>query len=296
MNVLYHRNCLIDFYNKRRKKAPKIVKEQFDETVKQEAQDANSLILQRAANIVRGSLFTSDFQNEAVPEDLFSLMKMILEGKNDETITEERKTIVNSICQIIMFNSLKRKRNNAVSNIRHDSYKETLIPIYNALKVHVNTRSKDIIEKQHELGLSISYKRTLQLASNIAHKASEKYHKEGVVCPAHLPKGAFTTSALDNLDHDPSSTMSNWSFHGTALSLTCHRESNTADAKVVIPVTASKETGLPLLPDSYAVVPFAKLGKSFNVPCLEDCSSDRNTTEEYEKVNLIFNFIQLYLK
>jgi len=39
------------------------------------------------------------------------------------------------------------------------------------------------------------------------------------VVPIQLRHGLFTISALDNLDHNPSSTTSKGSFHGTGISL-----------------------------------------------------------------------------
>ena len=41
---------------------------------------------------------------------------------------------------------------------------------------------------------------------------------EGVVAPACLRKGLFTVGALDNLDHNPSSTAAVNAFHGTGIS------------------------------------------------------------------------------
>lgn len=34
----------------------------------------------------------------------------------------------------------------------------------------------------------------------------ERFKEEGIVSPVHLRKGLFTIGALDNLDHNPSST------------------------------------------------------------------------------------------
>ena len=45
----------------------------------------------------------------------------------------------------------------------------------------------------HENGISISYDRVLV---------------DGVVCPPILRKGLFTTSAMDNIDHNPTATVS----------------------------------------------------------------------------------------
>ena len=65
----------------------------------------------------------------------------------------------------------------------------------------------------------------------------------------------FTVSALDNLDHNPSSATSKESFHGTSISLfqfptTCNEGKLQAPAKINF--TAKK---LVRLPDSYTIVP-----------------------------------------
>ena len=43
-----------------------------------------------------------------------------------------------------------------------------------------------------------------------------------VVCPPTLRLNVFTTAALDNIDHNPSSTTLEGSFHGTGISLFQH--------------------------------------------------------------------------
>ena len=46
--------------------------------------------------------------------------------------------------------------------------------------------------------------------------------KTCVICPSKLRGEIFTTAALDNIDHNPSSTSAQDSFHGTAISLVQH--------------------------------------------------------------------------
>ncbi len=47
----------------------------------------------------------------------------------------------------------------------------------------------------------------------------ERFEENKFVAPACLRKGLFTMGALDNLDHNPSSTISLNSFHGIGISL-----------------------------------------------------------------------------
>ena len=77
----------------------------------------------------------------------------------------------------------------------------------------------DIIDLLYRLGLSISYDRVLQLSTDLANAVFQHYENEGVVCPPSLRKG---NSAVNNIDHNPSSTTARGSFHGTAISLTSH--------------------------------------------------------------------------
>ena len=62
----------------------------------------------------------------------------------------------------------------------------------------------------------------LSITSDIANTVIARYESGGVVCPSKLREGLFTTAAVDNIDHNPSSTTSSDSFHGTAISLVQH--------------------------------------------------------------------------
>ena len=57
------------------------------------------------------------------------------------------------------------------------------------------------------------------LAGKGTSAVCENMKMKGVVCPVHLRQGLFTVGALDNLDHNPSSTTAKDSFHGTGISL-----------------------------------------------------------------------------
>ena len=52
----------------------------------------------------------------------------------------------------------------------------------------------------------MSYDRVLDINAEIGDAAVSKYTRGGVVCPPELRKGLFTTSAMDNIDHNPSAT------------------------------------------------------------------------------------------
>lgn len=65
----------------------------------------------------------------------------------------------------------------------------------------------------------MSYQRIIELEDMLATSISERFEMEGCVVPACLRKGIFTIGALDNIDHNPSSTTAASSFHGTGISV-----------------------------------------------------------------------------
>ena len=124
-----------------------------------------------------------------------------------------------SIAQIILFNCKKNiKKSNSTMRSCHSMEYEPPLPLYIGLNVHTQTRSKKLITELHSLGLSISYDRNLQLENQLATAVYQDTGKNGIVCPTQLHKGLFTLGALDNLDHDSSSTTAKGSFHGTSIS------------------------------------------------------------------------------
>ena len=74
----------------------------------------------------------------------------------------------------------------------------------------------------HENGISISYDRVLEVSALLGESVVNPYVVDGAVYPPILRKGLFTTSAMDNIDHNPTATTANTSFHGTSISMFQH--------------------------------------------------------------------------
>ena len=148
------------------------------------------MILMKAARIVHAEIFGFNFnasfppgcQQHSVPTKM--LINLLLKGGDimDQDHSDSQPCL--SIAQLVLY-------------------------------VHTQTRSKKLIMELHKLGLSVSYNRVLELENQIAFTVCEDFRKKGVVCPAQLRKGLFTVWALDNIDHNPSSTTAKDSFHGT---------------------------------------------------------------------------------
>jgi hypothetical protein len=50
------------------------------------------------------------------------------------------------------------------------------------------------------------YDRVLEISTQLGESVLSQFMEDGVVCPAILQKGLFTTSAVDNKDHNHSAT------------------------------------------------------------------------------------------
>ena len=127
-----------------------------------------------------------------------------------------------TISQLIMCNSYIRQRKDRKSITAYNSkVREMPIAVCLGLLLHSQTRQKNLIDKLYSLGLPISYERVLEKTGN---KICERFELEKIVCPPTLRKGLLTYGAIDNIDHNPSFSMSLSSFNGTGISLFQNRE------------------------------------------------------------------------
>ena len=91
--------------------------------------------------------------------------------------------------------------------------------MYIGLNLHSQTRSKTLVDNMAKLGISVSYDRVCLVENNLAVSVCQQSNADGTVCPSNLRKGIFTVGALDNIDHNPSSTTAEGSLHGTGISI-----------------------------------------------------------------------------
>ena len=107
----------------------------------------------------------------------------------------------------------------------------------------------------NKLGISISYKRVIELEELLANAVCTRFESDGIVCPTNLHRGLFTVGALDNIDHNPSSTSAQGSFHGTGISV-FQFPSSSSHGMTREPLQINPEsTGKCSLPESYTNVP-----------------------------------------
>ena len=72
--------------------------------------------------------------------------------------------------------------------------------------LHAHTRKRELLDRLSHLGMSILYTHVLELSAQMGNSACEQFHREQVVCSRKMRSNVFTTSAIDNIDHNPSST------------------------------------------------------------------------------------------
>ena len=194
--------------------------------------DSDAIHLAHAAKNFRNQMFgeaksftgfSLGCQEESVPSLLLTLVTMILGGPSiiDQSVDRIRAAL--SIAQLFKFNSTKRKRDNvSCAHVKHSVTQETPVPRYIGLMLHANSRKRELIDRLNHLGLCISYDRVLRLSAQMGNSVCELFQRENVVCPPSLHGRMFTTSAVDNIDHNSGSTTSKESFHGTGISLFQH--------------------------------------------------------------------------
>ena len=157
--------------------------------------DSDAMHLVRAAKIVRRQMFLHKYsfngsfsEQNVVPQSLLALVNMILEGPNikhqSQLINAADKTASNSICQLMVFNSVKNARNmNSSVHANQKHMHEMPVPLYITMKIHAVTRSRNLIDTLFSLGICVSYDRFLRLTSDISNALCEQFNNDGVVCP-----------------------------------------------------------------------------------------------------------------
>ena len=246
----------------------------------------DAVVLAKAAKIIRNDIFDSQCfkfvgsfppkcQEDSLPSSLKTLVSLILNGFNlkDQEKLESQACL--TIGQLIFFNIKKRPTDSSLKP-RHNLVREPPLPIYAGLNIHQHTRSKKLIQQLYRMGVCISYDRIMEIEDWIATSTCTRFAEDGVVSPACLRKGLFTLGALDNLDHDPSSTTSQSSFHGTGISL-FQFPSRTNPGEGRPPVTIppqSPGTKQHYLPHSYSFVPAVTLSTArVSVPKLNNSTN-----------------------
>lgn len=255
------------------------------------SEDTN--ILAKAAKILRKDIFShtpfkfegsfpTGCQASSLPETLKSFISMVLNGL-DLNVQEEDAQPCLTIGQGIVFNTKKKgakKNEGNQKKVRHSAQREPPLPIYLGLNIHASLRNKTLINKLYRLGLSISYDRVIEIEDLVAKSIIERSMIEGCVAPLKLKKNLFTVAGLDNIDHNPSSTTCNSSFHGTAISLfQFPKYNNPGEIREEVGSLDSRQESHSL-PDSFTVVPQTELSTTCIKVPLRDQEAFKSSISE----------------
>ena len=119
-----------------------------------------------------------DDQSQSTPVSLRMLIKMLLRGPgNVSSCGNEQESFdqtVNTIAQLICFHSTKKSPAVESTQRRHLKQRGKPVPVFLALKLYAEARSKELIRVTHKLGLSISYNRVQAILDEMALKASRR--------------------------------------------------------------------------------------------------------------------------
>lgn len=279
------------------------MKDMLKEALRKRDFDEDAVILAKAARIVRSDIFnhkgfkfTGSFpakcQEKSLPSSLKYLVSMIINGPNLKDQEKQESQACLTAGQTILYHTKREtyKTSSAMTS-RHTLEREPPLPIYVGISIHALTRSKKLVQRLYQMGLSISYDRIAQIEDWMSASTCERFAEDGVVAPACLYKGLFTVGALDNLDHNPSSTTSVTSFHGTGISLFQLPTKNNPGEKrssITIPPSGDQTHALP---HSYASVPAVALKTtSVSVPecdtfpverCLDNAKTEEHSWVEH---------------
>ena len=131
----------------------------------------------------------------------------------------------------------------------------------------------------------MSYQSVDDIMNNLATSLCNHFKSVGVVCPLSLQSGLFTFGAIDNLDHDPSSTMTQGSFHGAGISLFQFpkQDSDVSQPAVQrINLCSARSASRDItLPDTYSSVPPVSMKTSeVNVPATSQAGVETVSTDQ----------------
>ena len=149
-------------------------------------------------------------------------------------------------------------------------------------------------------GICASYDRVLRFSTDLANAVCDRFHNENVVVPSNFNSGVFTTAAVDNIDHNPSSTTVKESFHGTGISLFQHLDfENPGISLEQTLIRESPSKVVKPLPEFYSYVPPSSATQSnLKVPSVpEDVVlwtnvSDTDLKNQYRWLERLHNVVR----
>ena len=223
---------------------------------------SDALLIEKTASLLRHEMlqcksnfnghFQKDYVDKCVPPQLMQFFDSSLTGVK---LGREGKKVSDefiALAHLFQFNCHKSYKAD-VSFHRHSAQRETAFPVYLGLSVYSKYRKESLVNLLFENGLRISYDRVLEISNAVGESVVKTFQKNGTVCPLNVKKGIFTTSAIDNIDHNPTAATAKSSFHGTSISLFQHSPSQ-GISQGNMTMETEKVKKISPLPDDYTNV------------------------------------------
>ena len=130
----------------------------------------------------------------------------------------------------------------------------------------------------------MSYKKVLTIEDNLAQAiADQTRNNADTVFLRYLRQHIFTVEALDNLDHNHTSSTANSSFHGTSISIfqfpSSRKPGLDLECLRINPQKVGADISGPILPLSYTFLPPVGRNRSIHPP-VKDVQLGTNSFDE----------------
>ena len=125
--------------------------------------------------------FEENCKEQSVSPTFLSLMNMLTGFEITDDVESSKLSPALVLAQLLAFNSAKNRKSTGA--FRHNADQETPVAIYIAFLIHSKTRSEDLVNRLHSLGLYISYDRLSTLSTYLGNSVIDQCDKDGLVCP-----------------------------------------------------------------------------------------------------------------
>ena len=156
-------------------------------------------------------------QPDLVLIELVQLINFLQDGidLNDKGYSKDAL----AISQTIMYNFRYNIKNKGMSSYkRHSKNTQTPFPLCVAVKLYCLSPSKTLDNGLYFCaGISLSYKRLLELTRDIANQMISQYKRDDAFLPRTLRKSILTIIAKDNIDTNSKSAPAKRHYPGTSI-------------------------------------------------------------------------------
>ena len=149
---------------------------------------------------------------------LLELISLLVDGVSVDNMKYSQATLL--ISQLIVSNFRKKvDKNNLQKHWRNILCRDTLLMLFNALRMHASTQSQTLVDSCFQMGLFASYDCVLQVTKGIGDNLVWRCKTHGIFAPGELKRGVFTMVTKDNVDHNAMSYTTTKHFHGTSMTI-----------------------------------------------------------------------------